>query len=203
MLLFESQYFPPLSSFKRLYKKKYIGIPLYEKFRKMGFQNRCMIPTSNGVAILSVPLQGGRDGHRVLSDLRLDNSQTWQTRHWRTLSAAYSRSPYFEFHADGFRRLYEARFDLLHEWNMACLNWLLQAFGISETRVILVRDLEEGAMPAEGRILTKQYTDPERVAGLPVYRQVFEDRTGFIPNMSSIDLLFCAGREGLSLFRNG
>jgi hypothetical protein len=198
MILIESQYFPPLSSLIYLYKEKHIGIPLYEKFRKMGFQNRCMIPTSNGVSILSVPLLGGRDANRLLTDVMIDNSQRWQTRHWRTLTAAYNRSPFFEFQADELRVLYETRFDLLYEWNLACLTWLLKGFGRSGTRVDLVS--EKGAGEVRGRVLAKQHTDQWLVKDLPVYQQVFGERQGFIPNMSSIDLLFCVGKEGLTLF---
>jgi hypothetical protein len=198
MILIESQYFPPLSSFIYLYKEKHIGIPLYEKFRKMGFQNRCMIPTSNGVSILSVPLRGGRDANRLLTDVMIDNSQRWQTRHWRTLTAAYNRSSFFEFQADELRVLYETRFDLLYEWNLACLTWLLKGFGRSGTRVDLVS--EKGAGEVRGRVLAKQHTDQGLVKDLPVYQQVFGERQGFIPNMSSIDLLFCVGKEGLTLF---
>ena len=34
------------------------------------------------------------------------------------------------------------------------------------------------------------------------YRQVFEDKTGFIPNLSVLDLLFCQGpRSGLALLQ--
>jgi hypothetical protein len=198
MILIESQYFPPLSSFIYLYKEKHIGIPLYEKFRKMGFQNRCMIPTSNGVSILSVPLRGGRDANRLLTEVMIDNSQRWQTRHWRTLTAAYNRSPFFEFQADELRVLYETRFDLLYEWNLACLTWLLKGFGRSGTRVDLVS--EKGAGEVRGRVLSKQHTVQGLVKDLPVYQQVFGERQGFIPNMSSIDLLFCVGKEGLTLF---
>ena len=200
MILIESQYFPSLSSFSGLYKEKYIGISLYENFRKMGFQNRCMIPTSNGVCILTVPLRGGRDAKRLLADVMVDHSQRWQTRHWRTITAAYNRSPFFEYHEDGLRDLFATRFDLLYEWNLACLKWLLAGFGLAGTTLELVRDKEEGEN--RGMVMTRRNSDPALKEGLPVYQQVFGERHGFIFNMSSIDLLFCAGRDGLTLFRD-
>jgi WbqC-like protein family len=35
----------------------------------------------------------------------------------------------------------------------------------------------------------------------PVYNQVFEDRLGFLPNLSALDLLFCCGPQALFLLR--
>jgi len=33
------------------------------------------------------------------------------------------------------------------------------------------------------------------------YRQVFEERTGFIPNLSILDLLFCEGKNAMDYLR--
>lgn len=196
MLFIESQYLMPVCSIKILSNSMHIGIPLYEKFRKMSFQNRCIIPTANGPVHLTVPLHGGRENSLPLGQVRIDNSQRWQVRHWRTLTAAYNRSPFFEFHAGGLELLYGTRFELLHEWNHACLSWLVKQFGLT-TRV------EELSGPVDGelalRVLPRNFQDPGLLAGLPVYTQVFQERTGFIPNMSSIDLLFCAGKGAVRL----
>jgi hypothetical protein len=47
-------------------------------------------------------------------------------------------------------------------------------------------------------ILPKNYSQWNPVK----YRQVFEERTGFLPNLSVLDLLFNVGKEGGELLRN-
>jgi len=192
MLIVESQYLPPLSSIKILLHHTHIGFPVYEKFRKMSFQNRCMIPTANGVTTLSVPLAGGRDNARPLGEVRIDHSQRWQMRHWRTITSAYNRSPFFEFYEPSLRQLFETRFELLHDWNKALIDWLAKQMGIRlemEDRAI------QGEYPATGSVLPRNYQDPAIIADLPEYQQVFMDRLGFIPNMSCLDLLCCTGKK--------
>ncbi len=53
-----------------------------------------------------------------------------------------------------------------------------------------------GAFPYKTRLIRP---DPEYQI-IP-YVQVFQDRYGFIPNMSILDLLFCAGPETVSILR--
>ncbi|MEJ0082687.1 MAG: WbqC family protein [Puia sp.] len=48
------------------------------------------------------------------------------------------------------------------------------------------------------RVLPKNYMEWESVK----YRQVFEERTGFFPNLSILDLLFNCGPQGMELLRN-
>ncbi len=40
------------------------------------------------------------------------------------------------------------------------------------------------------------------MSGLVRYRQVFEERTGFIPNLSILDLLFCEGKNAIRYIRS-
>jgi len=37
--------------------------------------------------------------------------------------------------------------------------------------------------------------------GFPKYVQVFEDRNGFLPNLSILDLIFCTGPEAALLLQ--
>jgi hypothetical protein len=36
----------------------------------------------------------------------------------------------------------------------------------------------------------------------PHYGQVFEDRYGFLPNLSALDLLLCSGKTGMTILEN-
>ena len=49
-----------------------------------------------------------------------------------------------------------------------------------------------------GKLLPKNITDTTQWPPV-VYRQVFEEITGFIPNLSILDLLFCEGQQTKAL----
>lgn len=164
----------------------------------MSFQNRMIIPAANGLTTLSVPLRGGRENKDLLKGVRIDNSQRWQLRHWRTISAAYKRSPWFEFYEPGLQLLYEREYELLYEWNLDILKWVLDQLKIeSGLAVALVEPVEHPVVHG----LTPPYMKPSNFnkepfcRNLPVYAQVFQDRLGFQPNMSIADLIFNEGNK--------
>lgn len=200
MLSIESQYFPCLTVSKILSGESHIGIALYEPFRKMSFQNRCIIPTANGLVGLSVPLVGGRGNRLPMDQVRIDNRQRWQTIHWRTITAAYNRSPFFEFYAPILENLYQTRIEFLHQWNELCFNWLVNHLKIS----LFVENIYVHSGDQKPELpLPSNYREGRFLTGLPEYQQVFQDRHGFLANCSSIDLLFCVGPLAGKLLQQG
>jgi hypothetical protein len=198
LLLIESQYFPCITVSKILSNHSHIGILLYEPFRKMSFQNRCIIPTANGLVGLSVPLVGGRDNKLPMGKVRIDNKQRWQIIHWRTITSAYNRSPFFEFYAHSLERVFQTEVEFLHEWNGLVFSWLTNQLKLS----LFVENIDvisEG--PRIEQPMPSNYQEERFVAGLPEYQQVFQDRHGFTPNVSSMDLLSCTGPQAAQLLQ--
>jgi hypothetical protein len=164
----------------------------------MSFQNRCIIPSANGLVGLSVPLVGGRDNRLPMGSVRIDYKQRWQVVHWRTITSAYNRSPFFEFYADSLEPLFRTQVEFLHEWNSLIFQWLTNHLNFS----LFVENIDvfsEG--PKLENPLPSNYLEERFVAGLPEYQQVFQDRHGFFPNVSSMDLLFCTGPEAFRLLQ--
>lgn len=62
------------------------------QFTKNDWRNRNKIKTPNGLEWLSIPV--GQNINRRIRDVEINNPG-WQEKHWRTLQANYSRSPYF------------------------------------------------------------------------------------------------------------
>lgn len=201
MQIIELQYLPSIYSIITLFKNTDIAFPLYVPFRKMSFINRTVIPAANGLTTLSIPLVGGRENKQLLKDVRIDNSQAWQVRHWRTITSAYRRSPWFEHYEAGLAAFYETRFDLLSDWNLALMDWLSGALKIKFEIALL--DTEPEIAP--GKLETPRpsnFQEAAFVQGLPVYAQVFQDRIGFQPNVSIIDLIFNEGNNSKRLVAN-
>ncbi|WP_343667774.1 WbqC family protein [Chitinophaga sp.] len=201
-LLIESQYFPNLFFYKTLIEHDILLIEKYEHYQKLSFRNRCYIAGPNGSILLSVPLARGKNQRTVMKDVRISNEEKWQAQHWKTLVSAYRRSPWFEYYEEELGQLYERPFDYLMDWNQACFEWANKVIGLSSPITytteyskqytdLMLTDARDIMVP--GRESTK--TD------LPEYTQVFQERVGFLPNLSILDLIFCEGKRSLTLFK--
>ena len=200
MIVSELQYFPPISFFSTLYKETYFYVDIYEVYRKMSFRNRCLIAGAQGIISLSVPLEQGRNQQTQMNEVRISNTEKWQSTHFKSIRSAYNRSPFFDHYQDELADIYQRPFELLSDWNLWCLEWVKRKLswsaGIHFTDMAIPFQ-QEGVRDFRNKVLPKNYT-----ASHPVkYRQVFEERTGFFPNLSILDLLFNTGPGATELLR--
>ncbi|SEW53574.1 WbqC family protein [Chitinophaga arvensicola] len=198
ILLIESQYFPPIDSYKTLIKHDILQIEKYEHYQKVSYRNRCYVAGPNGRMILSVPLAKGKNQRTVMKDVRISNEEKWQGLHWKTLVSAYRRSPWFEYYEADLQELFETRFDFLLDWNMACFEWMNSKLGLMIPVTFTESYQKEvtGVTDARETILPDVVREAE-----PSYTQVFQERTGFIPGLSVLDLLFCEGKQSLEILQ--
>ena len=201
MIVSELQYFPPVSFFPVLYTNSYVKIDIYEDYRKMSFRNRCLIAGAQGIISLSVPLREGRNQRLPMNEVLISNSEKWQARHFKSIQSAYNRSPFFEYYQDELTVLYQQPFNRLAEWNLHCLNWLKKKMEWPAEIHFTDEAIpfhSAGVDDRRNQLLPKNYSDLNPVK----YRQVFEERTGFFPNLSILDLLFNTGKNAGELLRN-
>ncbi|MDX2001244.1 MAG: WbqC family protein [Chitinophagales bacterium] len=179
-------YLGPVWQYALMSKYDTVQIEAFDNFQKASLRNRCHIVGSNGVQLLSIPIEGGREKRMPYREILIANDSPWQQKHWRSLEAAYRNSPYFEYYEDYFRPFYMQPQDYLFEFNEGL-------------RKVLFRLLEIGAVAVltetyEKAPVINDYRGMEHADGLsPVYYQVFADRLGFIGNLSIVDLLFNLG----------
>lgn len=170
----------------------------------MSFRNRCVLAGGAGPVNLSIPLADGRNQRRPLKEVRIDNRIGWQDQHWKTITSCYNRSPWFEFYRFELEELFRQPADWLADWDRLCWDWLMKKLdaGISTTYTSAAGELAD----AEGYIDWRNKLMPRSIAQEfpePVrYRQVFEDRTGFIPHLSILDLLFCEGKRTVEILKS-
>ncbi len=198
-LIIENQYFGSINYICTLFQFSNIKIEQYESYQKMSFRNRCMVVGSNGVVNLSVPLEKGRNQKQLMKDVRISYSGNWQAQHLRTIESCYSRSPFFEFYRDGVWTLLQKQELFLLDLNLAILEWLKKVMKFPGTISLTETYLKEypsGIADRRNTILPKNF----QAWPMPFrYTQVFEDRVGFLPNLSILDLLFCCGPEARTL----
>ena len=190
-------YLPPINHFAAMLAHTDLRWDIYEHYHKQFYYNRCVIYGPNGEQKLTIPIHK-RFEKTPLKDIIISYEMPWQKIHWRSFEAAYRRSPYFEYYEQEMHPLYfEYQPQLLVEWNMRLL----------ET---VCRLMETEIKPAFTTEYIKAYSDASDYRNLvsPLeavstseikYHQVFEERHGFLPNLSIIDLLFCEGPHAKSV----
>jgi hypothetical protein len=177
----------------------------------MSFRNRCRIAGAEGVVDLSIPIAGGRDQKMPMKEVRIAAGRSWQAQHWKTIVSCYSRSPWFEYYRDDLQKLFGEPAEFLLDWDLRCLEWSLRVLGMDRPIFLTdaykkVYDREDGA-DWRGKLGPKDLekrgmADADQQEGVSRYRQVFEERIEFIPNLSILDLLFCEGKEAIRYIRS-
>lgn len=166
-----------------------------DNFQKQTYRNRCYICTDRGRLMLNIPIRhvGGKTGRQLTRDVQVDNTYPWQRQHWRSLETAYRSAPFFEYYEADVRPLYETPFESLMVWNLATIRllceWLEVPYPAAQTEAF---DPDpEDLTDSRGLVHAKG----ESPASFPPYHQVFQDRHGFLPGLSTLDLLFNEGPQ--------
>jgi len=173
----------------------------------MSFRNRCRILGAAGIIDLSIPLAGGRDQKTLMKEVRIAADKGWQDRHWKTIVSCYSRSPWFDHYREQLERIYQRSANFLIDWNLICLEWALNMLGMGPA-VSLTETYKKEYSQAEGLDWRGKIVPLAGQPGhldngeIPHYRQVFEERIGFIPDCSILDLLFCEGKNAIRYIRS-
>lgn len=197
------QLFPNVYWFKKVYKYKYAEFNEYEWHSKMSFRNRFWIAGADGRMSLSVPILEARNEKQLYRDVKIAGG-TWALDHFRGLCSCYNRSPWFEHYRDGLADIYKKEYKYLIDLNLECLDWVNRQFGqpIQWSFHSPVGNHPSGRtrrVPPDGCDYTNFFRPSNQEewiregGGTIRYAQVFEERTGFIPGLSILDLLFCEG----------
>ena len=176
----ELAYFPPVQHFQHFSRATEIWIEQCENYQKNSCRNRCHIATANGLLRLTVPLQKGKHESQPVRDVRIAYDLAWQRQHAQSIVCAYSKAPFFEDYWHEIQPFFEKKYDFLFDFNWAILTKMHQLLSL-ETPFFL----------------TEKFSPPAAISGAAFrpYPQVFEDRHGFLPNLSVLDLLFCLGSD--------
>lgn len=197
--VFPMFYLPPVEYFIKLntYKPD-ILIEREEHFPKQTYRNRANIYSPDGALALVVPVIKGSKNHTKIKDVKISYDFNWQRLHWQSLSACYRRSAYFEYYEDDFVPFYqkEKQVTYLFDYNEQLLQLLLKLIKIkTEIKYTDEYHPEYTSIPdLRMSIHPKKETAPEQKP----YFQVFEERNGFLKNLSIVDLLFNQGPQSIN-----
>ena len=213
--------------FDKMYRSNLFVVLDNIQFRKDYFQNRNRIKTKNGWRWLTVPLKRPVFGRKIC-DIEIYGEQ-WKKRHLNILNENYTSAPFYDSYIDGLKEVYEKYWKKLSSLNVELIRLMMRYLGF-ERRIILASELNleekkgtellidicrkldaDTYLSGEGgynymdlarfkeeeiKVVFRHYTCPR-------YPQQFLKETGFIPNLSTVDLLFNCGEDSLNILISG
>ncbi|MBK6931191.1 MAG: WbqC family protein [Saprospirales bacterium] len=207
-VVLELHYLPPVSWMALAAHAGAVRLEACEHYQKGSFRNRCLIAGPNGTQRLSIPLRKGKHQQTPVRAVRLAYDEPWQQVHWRSIQAAYGNAPYFDHFAGELEQFYQNRLEFLFDFNLGLLQFLLKNLGLSPEIACTEsysdknsEDFPAGRLDFKNTISPKRTPPPRWFYPAP-YPQVFTERHGFLPDLSSLDLLFCCGKQSTQVLQN-
>jgi len=197
-LLTESQLFPPVDVFALGLQSGEWWIEVCENYNKGSYRNKYRIMGANGPVLLSVPLVKGKNRAMPIEDVLISYDENWQLQHIRTLKSAYGKSPFFEEYFSTIREFLDKKFKYLLDLNQEALQLMIQFAGVpiqihQTVNYTFKDDLHTSDLLDKRDFYKAKKVQPD--SHFIKYPQLFEDKHGFIPGLSILDLLFCTGPE--------
>ncbi len=196
MGLFIPTYFAPIAQYAAICQSETILFEWEDNFQKQTYRNRCYVYGANGKLSLSIPVKHQpTSGRKKTKDTLIENDFPWQQQHFKSLQAAYRSSPYFEFFEDDLHKLFTKKYTYLQDINIDTHLFVTDILQVSSAYQKTtsyepdpqVRDYRNLAIAKKGVAIE-----------MDTYVQMFDDKYGFIPNLSILDLLFMEGANALT-----
>lgn len=194
-------YFPSISHYVALVKNEKVVLEIGDHFQKQTNRNRMYIHSPNGKQLLNIPVKHALAGnqHQKTKDVRIENDFGWQKQHFKSMEAAYRTSPYFEYFEDDFRPIFEKKHIFLLDLNLEVFAMINDALGLKitiETSDVFEKNPDNCL---DARNLANGKKDNNI---FETYTQVFDDKNGFINNLSIFDLLCNEGRHAIEYLKS-
>ncbi|WP_066634983.1 WbqC family protein [Desulfolucanica intricata] len=180
---------------------------------KRAITNKNKIKGPQGARLLSIPLA---NKEVLIKDVNTLDDGKWYYKHWKSLEACYTRAPYWKNYKDLFLPIYANPSVKLADLNLRIIQVIREILNIN-TPMVYSSDISGLTGKRGTRIINickyfgadiylsgtgaRSYNDEKEFTKNnirlvyqdfkhPVYPQVWGD---FIPNMSSVDLIFNCG----------
>ncbi|WP_033956395.1 WbqC family protein [Psychroserpens jangbogonensis] len=194
-VLIHPTYFPSIAHFVAMMKAESLVFEISDNYQKQTYRNRTTIYGANGSLDLNVPVHYTQKNRQLYRDVAISNIDNWQDLHFKSLESAYSASPFFEFYIDDLKPLFEIEATNIMDFNFRCLKVVFDCLQLPfEYKTTQVFEKEPKNL-LDARSLANSRKEIEQT--LESYAQVFDDKHGFLKNLSILDLLFNEGPNSI------
>ncbi|MCK7591778.1 WbqC family protein [Subsaxibacter sp. CAU 1640] len=186
-VLVHPTYFPSIATFVAIVNAKNVTFEVCDNYQKQTYRNRMFIYDANGKLPLTIPVVYSQKNRQLYKDIVISNDENWQDLHWKSIQSAYSSSPFFEFYEYDFLPLFTEKYKYLLDFNFKCLETIYDSlelpieFETTKSFEKKPQNFQDYRYLADNR--------KEIVQDFKPYVQVFDDKHGFIPNLSILDLI--------------
>ncbi|KOY50523.1 WbqC family protein [Polaribacter dokdonensis] len=196
MALFIPTYFSPISQYSEMMNADEIEFEMEDNFQKQSYRNRCYIYNSNGKQLLSIPVKHiNKEGRKKTKDTLVENDFPWQDQHFKSLKSAYRTSPFFDFLEEEIAPIFNKKYKYLQDVNIDTFLFVKDTLQLEQSfKTTTSYQTESGS--EDFRILADRKYQPKKIVDR--YIQMFDDKHGFLPNLSILDLIFMEGPNALS-----
>ena len=198
-ILIHPCYFGPIDLYCNIAQHKEFVVEKQDNYQKQTYRSRQYIYGANGKLLLNIPIkhrENKTDQHQKYKDIRIENAFKWQRLHWKSLEAAYRTSPFFEFYEDEFAPLYENKAKYLMDFNLMGMKIVFECLQLDFD----FETTQKFELKTEHQIDRRHLVNSKRAtkANLEEYIQVFQNKYGYLSNLSILDLLFNKGPSALN-----
>lgn len=198
-ILIHPTYFPSISQFAAMVQAESITFEMEDNFQKQTNRNRMYIYSPNGMQLLNIPVKHSLVGrHQKTKDVRIEDAFDWQKQHFKSLEAAYRTSPFFEYFEDDLAPIFQKKHKFLMDLNFEAMEILASCLGFKFEYKKTTEYFHEAHDFSDFRPLANGKKDTYEFES---YTQVFEEKHGYLNNLSILDLLFNEGRYAMDYLK--
>ena len=195
MGIYVPTYFSSIHQYSLMLKEDSILFEVHDNYQKQSYRNRCYISGPNGKQLLSIPIKHDSSEGRIKSkDIKVENDFPWQNQHFKALKVAYRSSPFFELLEEEISPIFAKKYKYLYDVNLDTLDFILETLEIK----IPIQETSSYSNEYQNdyREIAHKKFQPEKPN--KQYTQMFDEKNGFLKNLSILDLLFMEGPNTIS-----
>ena len=200
-ILIHPTYFPSVSHFAAIVQAEKVTFEMEDNFQKQTNRNRTYIYSPNGIQLLNIPVKHSKIAHQKTKDIQIENDFDWQKQHFKSLEAAYRSSPFFEYFEDDLLPIFEKKHSFLMDLNLEVFDLITRCLRMKieyNSTTEYVHEIESNEI-TDFRFLANGKKDQSQFES---YTQVFDDKFGFINNLSVLDLVFNEGKFAVDYLKS-
>lgn len=197
-ILVQPSYFASISTYVAIANATKVTFEVNDNFQKQTNRNRMYIYSPNGLQMLNVPIKHSGEVHQKTKDIRIENDFNWQKQHFKSFEAAYRSSPFFEYFEDQLMPIFTKKHAFLLDLNFETTEFIYSSLRLNAD---FCKTIEYQQHPADVdfRNLVNGKKD---TTTFEAYPQVFQEKVGFLNNLSVLDLIFNEGKFALEYLKN-